>query len=91
MSHKNSHAITFRLGDRQYDDLVRAVESVSAKSVSEFTRTAVMARVVSAPSERVLEHELDAIIAQLESLDAKLRQLRRQFRILTANWDSSGS
>jgi Arc/MetJ-type ribon-helix-helix transcriptional regulator len=85
-----THAVTFRLGDRQYEELVRAVERRGARSVSEFTRTAVLAQIASNHPEQLVERELDTIIAQLEELDAKVRDLRRQLRQATAVSRSAG-
>ena len=85
-----THAITFRLGDRQYEELVRAVENRGARSVSDFTRTAVLARIVSNHPEQLVERELDNIIVQLEELDAKIRELRRQLRQVSAASQANG-
>ncbi|MBV9267645.1 MAG: hypothetical protein JO061_15865 [Acidobacteriaceae bacterium] len=79
-----THAVTFRLGDRQYQELVRAVESQGARSVSDFTRTAALARIVSNQSEHFVERELDDIVVQLEALDARIRELRRGVRRVSA-------
>ncbi len=83
-SRTRMHAVTFRLGDQQYEDLVKAVQTRGARSVSDFTRTAVLSRIVSDPAEQLFERELDAIIVQLEALDARMRQLRRQLRQASA-------
>lgn len=86
-----THAVTFRLGDRQYEELVRAVESRGARSVSDFTRAAVLARIVSNHPEQFIERELDGIIVQLEELDARIRELRRQLRQVSAATQSVGA
>jgi hypothetical protein len=86
-----THAVTFRLGDRQYEELVRAVESRGARSVSDFTRGAVLARIVSNHYEQFVERELDSIIMQMEALDAKVRELRRQLRQASVAAESAGA
>lgn len=85
-----THAVTFRLGDRQYEELVRAVERRGARSVSDFTRTAVLTQIVSGHPEQLVERALDGIIVQLEELDAKIRDLRRQLRQVSAASRSVG-
>jgi uncharacterized protein (DUF1778 family) len=84
MPEKQSHSISFRIGVRQYQDLMKAVDNAGAKSVSDFTRTATMARAASASAEQLVEVELDEIVLLLESLGTKVRQLRRQYYMLTS-------
>ena len=84
------HAVTFRLGTREYEELVKAVAAQGARSVSEFTRTAVLNSIVTANLDQFLESELNALVCRLEVFDAKVREFRRHIRQLLIASDSLG-
>lgn len=86
-----THAITFRLGSREYQELVKAVQCRGARSVSEFTRTAVLNRVVAENLQQFLENDLKTLVARLEDFDEKVRDLRRQIRDLLTNSECVGA
>jgi hypothetical protein len=79
-----THAITFRLGEREYDELVKAVAARGTRSISEFTRAAVMNKVLAEQMSRFLEDELDTLGNRLEAFDTTLRELRRHIRHLVS-------
>jgi hypothetical protein len=83
-----THAITFRLAAREYEQLVKTVAGKGIRSLSEFTRTAVLNQMVGDSLDRLLKDELDTLMNSLEEFDMKVRDLRRQLRRLAANSDS---
>ena len=87
MSLKNrSHAVTFRLGTGEYEELVKVVSQKGARSMSEFARTAVLNSIVADNLDRFLDDELNSLVVCLESVDARVRGLRRHIRqLLTAS------
>jgi len=73
-----THAITFRLGTREYEQLMKTVSTRGARSLSEFTRTAVLSSLVTDTVDEFVKQELQTLIETLDAFDAKLRELRRQ-------------
>jgi len=84
-----THAITFRLCAREYEQLVKTVTSRGARSLSEFTRAAVLSSIVTDTLDQFLEEELNALMSSLDAFDAKVRDLRRQIRQLAIKSDSA--
>jgi hypothetical protein len=83
-----SHAITFRLGAREYEELVKVVANTGARSLSDFTRMAVLNQIVAQNLESFLKEQIDPLMNSLETFDAKVRDLRRQIRQLNAKAES---
>lgn len=83
-----THAITFRLGTREYEQLVKTVASRGARSLSEFTRAAVLSSIVADSLDQFLKEELEALMSSLDAFDMKVRDLRRQIRQLAIKSDS---
>jgi hypothetical protein len=83
-----THAITFRLGAREYEELVKTVASKGSRSVSEFTRSAVLNSIITDRLDQFLEDELEALMNSLDAFDAKVRDLRRQIRQLALKANS---
>jgi hypothetical protein len=83
-----THAITFRLGAREYEELVKTVASKGSRSVSEFTRSAVLNSIITDRLDQFLESELEALMSSLDAFDTKVRDLRRQIRQLAIKPDS---
>lgn len=86
-----SHAITFRLGTGEYEELVKVVSQKGARSMSEFARTAVLNSIVADNLDRFLDDELNSLVVCLESVDARVRGLRRHIRQLLTASDLVGS
>lgn len=83
-----THAITFRLGAREYEELVKTVASKGSRSVSEFTRSAVLNCIITDRLDQFLQDELEALMCSLDAFDTKVRDLRRQIRQLAIKADS---
>jgi hypothetical protein len=77
-----THAITFRLGAKEYEQLVKTVSIRGSRSLSEFTRSAVLSSLVTESVDQFLREELDALMASLDAFDGRVRDLRRQLRQL---------
>jgi hypothetical protein len=86
-----THAITFRLCNKEYQELVKAVSNRGARSVSEFTRSAVLNGIVAENLDQFLEEELNGLVSRLEAFDAQVRELRRHIRQLLTTADSGGA
>lgn len=84
------YSITFRLGSREYEELVKAVSTHGSRSVSEFTRMAVINSIVAANVNDFLDTEFNGLVSHLEAFDAKLRELRRNMRQLLITADVLG-
>lgn len=84
------HSVTFRLGEREYEELVKAVTTQGARSLSEFTRTAVINSIIAANVDHFLDSELNALVCRLEAFDAKVREFRRNIRQLLITSESLG-
>jgi hypothetical protein len=83
-----AHAVTFRLGAREYEQLVKTVANTGARSLSEFTRMAVLNQIVADSLENFLKEELNALMNSLDEFDLKVRDLRRQIRQFANRPDS---
>jgi hypothetical protein len=83
-----AHAVTFRLGTREYEQLVRTVATKGSRSLSEFTRTAVLNQIVADGLDKFLKDELNALMDTLDEFDAKVRDLRRQIHQFSMRSDS---
>jgi hypothetical protein len=79
-----THAITYRLGAREYEELLKTVASTGARSLSDFTRSAVLNQIVAESLDLFLKEQIDPLMSSLDAFDAKVRDLRRQIRQLTA-------
>ncbi len=77
-----SHAVTFRLGEREYKDLLNTVALQGARSLSDYTRAVVMNKVTEALTNRYLEDEICSLSSRLEAFDVALRDLRRHLQEL---------
>ena len=80
-----SHAVTFRLEEREYENLLKTVNAQGARSVSEFTRAAVMRDVSATLSNRynfsdvvTLDRRLEAFILALGDLRTYVQQFLRE-------------
>jgi hypothetical protein len=82
-----THAITFRLDAREYEQLLKTVANTGARSLSYFTRTAVLNQIIADSLNNFLKEELDTLISSLDSFDSKVRDLRRQLRQFTTKSD----
>jgi len=78
-----THAITFRLGTREYEQLMKTIASRGSRSVSDFTRSAVLSSMVLDDIHQFLQEDLDVLMSTLDEFDTKVRNLRRQLRQLT--------
>jgi hypothetical protein len=83
-----AHAVTFRLGDREYEQLVKTVAPTGARSLSEFTRTAVLKQIIADSLDHFLKEELNTLMKSLDEFDSKVRDLRRQIRQFATRSDS---
>jgi hypothetical protein len=83
-----AHAVTFRLGAREHEQLVRTVASKGSRSLSEFARTAVLNEIVADGLDKFLKKELNALMDQLDEFDAKIRDLRRQIHQFSTRSES---
>jgi hypothetical protein len=77
-----THAITFRLGAREYEQLLKTMAHRGSRSLSEFTRSAVLSSIVIDGVDQFLKEELDLLMSTLDEFDTKVRDLRRQLRQL---------
>ena len=75
-----SHAVTFRLGEREYKDLLDTVALQGARSLSDYTRAVVMNKVAEALTNRYLEEEICSLSNRLAAFDVALRDLRRHLQ-----------
>jgi hypothetical protein len=82
-----THAITYRLGTREYEELVRTVASTGARSLSDFTRMAVLNQIVSESLDLFLTEQIDPLMSSLDTFESRVRELRRQIRQLNAKSD----
>ena len=80
-----SHAVTFRLEEREYENLLKTVNAQGARSVSEFTRSAVMRDVTATLSKRynfvdvvTLDRRLEAFMLALGDLRTYVQQFLRE-------------
>lgn len=85
-----SHAITFRLGAGEYEELLNVVERVGARSISEFARTAVLNSIIAGILDRSINNDLESLVVSLEAFDARIRELRRHIRQLDMAARSAG-
>jgi hypothetical protein len=85
------HAITFRLGASEYAELVKVVSQKGSRSMSEFARTAVLNSIVADSLDQFIDEELNALMVCLETVDVKVRGLRRHIRQLLTASDLVGS
>jgi uncharacterized protein (DUF1778 family) len=83
-----THAITYRLGAREYEELVKTVANTGARSLSDFTRSAVLHQIVAESLEMFLKEQIEPLMIALDAFDSRARDLRRQIRQLTANSDA---
>jgi uncharacterized protein (DUF1778 family) len=77
-----THSITFRLAENEYQELVSAASTCGAKSISEFSRAAVLNKMSAEHLSNFFEEEVNALVGRLEAFDAKLRDARRRVRQL---------
>jgi hypothetical protein len=70
-----THAVTFRLDEDEYQELMRIVVSRGARSISDFARSAVMAKIASASGRHISRDDLKTLTARLEAFDLTLRDL----------------
>lgn len=73
--------VTFRLSNEEYEIVERSCATSGSRSVSDFTRSAVMYRANMLTIPRgLLSEDLASLSKQLTDLDATLRGLRQQIR-----------
>lgn len=77
-----SYAVTFRLAKEEYDDLLKTVVSEGARSVSDYTRAAVLGKVSGNLTNKLVEDELYILNRRLEAFDLTLKDLRRHVQEL---------
>jgi hypothetical protein len=85
-----THAITFRLGEEEYQELVGTVSSCGARSISDFSRAAVLNKVSAEQLSKFFEEEAGTLAVRLESFDSKLREVRRHVRQLASSTLATG-
>jgi hypothetical protein len=78
------HAITFRLDEPEYEELIKAVAARGARSISDFARSAVMNKLAAQKLNRFLDDDLSTLGIRLDTFDTALRELRRHIRHLLA-------
>lgn len=86
-----SHPITFRLDAGEYEELVKVAAHRGARSIAEFTRTAVLNSIVAETLDQILDTELDSLVNSLEAFEVKVRSLRRHIRQVLMATDPVGS
>lgn len=77
-----THSITFRLAENEYKELVSTASTCGVKSISEFSRAAVLSRMAAEQLSKFFEEEVNALVGRLEAFDAGLRDARRHVRQL---------
>jgi hypothetical protein len=80
-----TRAITFRLGEEEYQELVGAVSTCGARSISDFSRAAVLNKISAEQLSRFFEEDAGALAVRLEAFDSKLRDVRRHIRHLVSS------
>jgi uncharacterized protein (DUF1778 family) len=86
-----THPITFRLDADEYEELVKVAAHRGARSIAEFTRTAVLNSIAAESLDKILDTELDSLMGSLEAFELKVRGLRRHIRQLLIATDPVGS
>ena len=76
------HAITFRLAENEYRELIDMVTTCGAKSISDFSRAAVLNKMAAEQVSTFFEEEMSTLAVRLEAFDTKLREARRHIRQL---------
>lgn len=77
-----THAITFRLAEEEYQELVSTVSACGARSISDFSRAAVLSKVSAEQLSKFFEEEASTLAIRLEAFDTKLREIKRSIRQL---------
>ena len=85
--------VTFRVDVAEYDFLVNACLSASARSISEFARTAVLqkAQQTQNPRQGTLSGDLTTLSGRLGELDALLEDMRKRIRTVLGSQDGDGN
>jgi len=86
-----THAITFRLAENEYRELIDMVSSLGAKSISDFSRSAVLSKLATEQLCSFFEEEVSTLAVRLEAFDTKLREARRHVRQLVSRTSNTSS
>jgi hypothetical protein len=78
------------LGEEEYKELVGAVSTCGARSISDFSRAAVLNKISTEQLSRFFEEDAEALAGRLESFDSKLREISRRVRQLVSSTLVSG-
>jgi hypothetical protein len=78
------------LGEEEYQALVGTVSSCGARSISDFSRAAVLNKVSAEQLSKFFEEEAGTLAVRLESFDSKLREVRRHVRQLASSTLATG-
>jgi hypothetical protein len=85
--------VTFRVHSEEYDLLTKACLESGARSISEFSRTAVLQRVQQTENSRpgTLTGDLATLSDTLADLDAALEDTRKKIRNVRGSSSATGS
>ena len=76
MFKNRTHAVTFRLAESEFEELSKAAVSQGARSISDFSRAAVMGQVALASGSGLSREELENIARRRDAFDVILRDLK---------------
>jgi hypothetical protein len=74
------YAITFRVDENEYRELLRAVNIRAARSVAEFARLSVIDHIVSEQKQILLDGYLKDVDRYLEAFEDAIREFHLQLR-----------
>jgi hypothetical protein len=72
------------LAENEYQELVSAISMAGAKSISDFSRAAVLSKISAQELGKFFEEEVSVLAVRLEAFDTKLREARRHIRQLVS-------
>ncbi len=85
--------VTFRVHSEEYELLTKACMDSGARSISEFSRAAVLQKVQQTENARpgTLTGDLATLSDRLAELDAALEEIRKKIRSVLGSSSSTGS
>lgn len=85
--------VTFRVHSEEYELLTKACMDSGARSISEFSRAAVLRKVQQTEHERpgTLTGDLATLSDRLAELDAALEETRKKIRIVLGSSSAGGT
>jgi hypothetical protein len=90
--HAKSRIVTFRASPEEYDALAKACLASGARSISAFSRTAVLERVEMAARRPInISGDLTTLAKALHEVDAVLRDASGKIRRLLGYADGNGN